>query len=462
MQRGAALGLLLLVGAGCTCRRSPAASQAPAGAPPPYGEAVHVATVRDVLCINEAVSVPARLVRNGSLGPSTIAAQLRDDAALVRGLGVGTVRVNSASYPFTSWLDWRRDRDAQERTDRYIAVLQEAGLEPVVVLGPWPGNQTANHTERYLPDDMQAYSAWVRRFVERYDGDGEDDAPGLQRPVRFWEVDNEPDLHNRVAPRGATREVDPATFETPEEYAQVLVATAAAIHQAQPDAVVLSAGTFHTAKSHGRRYLERVLAEPGAAQAVDVLSVHAYFEERSPELFLDAMDNAFALAGGRPVFVTETGVPSSKQGHDWVDEAYQARMLAFVVGESLGRGVERLCWHTLADPPPGPASRGGYASHSLHRTRGEPPHQVREPKLAGRVLERLLAELGAVPVGEIRPVELAGGRALTVGAAGWFLYEGEGIAPPWPGVVVDLLTGAESTAPERVDAPVLLRPAGGS
>lgn len=414
----------------------------------------------DLLCINEAVAVPERFVRRGKLNPEAIASQLEGDARLTVEVGAGTVRVNSAAYPFLNHQEWQRAARAQQRTDRYISIVQQAGLEAIVVLGPWPGNQTANHTAHYLPSDMEAYTTWVTEVVERYDGDGVDDVPGLLRPVRFWEVDNEPDLHNRVAPRDAKRDIDPSTFETPEEYAQVLVATSAAVRAAQSDAVVLNGGTFHTGRDHGRAYMEAVLAQPGVAEAVDAWSIHAYFEERSPDLYLTALDNAAALAGERPIFITEAGVPSARRGSGWIDENFQARMLVFVYGEALARGVERVCWHTLADPPQGPASAGGFASHSLHRTVGEPPDQRWEPKPAGEVYRRLHDLLGEVSLDGIHRVDLDAGRALKLGTHGWLVYEGEDVAlPVHGGSVVDLLTGAESPWGGGVDAPAFVRSA---
>ncbi len=473
------LGILgLLLPAGCSCRRGcapePAVSQAPhvdgverdlaPEAPGPLAAVLpvprHASTVGDLLCINEAVSVPERFVRRREVDAITIAALLEDDARLARSVGAATVRANSANYPYLSWHEWQAKSRAQDRTDRYLALVQQAGIDPIVVIGPWPGNQTANYTERYVPDDLEAYAAWVQRVVERYDGDGVDDAPGLLRPVLFWEVDNEPDLHNSVVPRNAKREVDPASFETPEQYARVLVATSAAIHAAQPDAVVLNGGTFHTGRDGGRRYLERVLAQPGAAAAVDALSIHAYFEERTPELFLAALDNAEGLAAGRPVFITETGVPSSRKGSSWLDESFQARMLVFVYGEALARGIERVCWHTLADPPSGPASSGGFASHSLHRTVGEGRAQAREPKLSGVVFQRLSEQVGDVPLSELRPVALAEGRAVRLGGVGWLVYDGQDVVLPLDaGVVVDLISGTEAPYTGVVSAPALVRPA---
>lgn len=48
----------------------------------------------------------------------------------------------------------------------------------------------------YLPADTAAYQALVRAAVERYDGDGADDMPGLAVPVRYWQVGNE--ISNRL------------------------------------------------------------------------------------------------------------------------------------------------------------------------------------------------------------------------------------------------------------------------
>ncbi len=427
-------------------------------APPAQGLA---RTVGDVLCINEAVSVPERIVRQRNVDPSTIQAMLEDDAALARSVGASTVRANSANYPYNSWYEWSRRENAQQRSDRYVALVQEHGLEPILMIGPWPGNRTANYTEHYVPEDMQAYTAWVERIVERYDGDGQGDAPGLLRPVRLWEVDNEPDLHNRIKPKNARRDLDPSSFETPQQYAEVLVATAAAIRRVQPDAIVLNAGTFDTDKPHGREYLEQVFAFPGAREAVSALSVHAYFGERSPERFLTALDNAEALAQGRPIFITETGVPSAHDDRDYVDERYHAEMLAFVYGEALARGIDRVCWHTLADPPAHSQAGGGFSTHSLHRTVGAPPQLRREPKQAAMVYRRLAELAGDVPLEEVTRIEWSGGRAVQLGSVGWLVYEGQMVLRDQQGTALDLISGEEAPVDGAVDAPAIVRPVGG-
>ena len=48
----------------------------------------------------------------------------------------------------------------------------------------------------YPPCKPQSYSSWLSKVVERYDGDGFDDMPGLKYPIRHWEIGNEPDMQS--------------------------------------------------------------------------------------------------------------------------------------------------------------------------------------------------------------------------------------------------------------------------
>ncbi|MFA6000634.1 MAG: hypothetical protein WC828_00755, partial [Thermoleophilia bacterium] len=44
----------------------------------------------------------------------------------------------------------------------------------------------------YKPVDEAKYLAFVRATIERYDGDGVNDMPGLKNPIKYWQVSNEP------------------------------------------------------------------------------------------------------------------------------------------------------------------------------------------------------------------------------------------------------------------------------
>jgi hypothetical protein len=75
----------------------------------------------------------------------------------------------------------------------------------------------------FLPKDEQAYVQFVKAVIERYDGDGIDDMPGLKSPIKYWQVDNEP-------PHGLG------------DYAEFLKITYIAIKEADPEAKVIIGG----------------------------------------------------------------------------------------------------------------------------------------------------------------------------------------------------------------------------
>ena len=417
--------------------------------------------------LNEAVSIPRAWLEKRVLLPREEPGELARDAALVRELGATIVRANSPTYPFLNQHHFDQRGGSWRMSDHWVQAMQDARLDALVVIGPWPGNRTAAYTESYLPADWAAYEAWVQAVVERYDGDGVDDMPGLSRPVKHWEIDNEPDLHNSVPPRGAAQRVDPEDFQTPAEYAQVLVRSAAAIRAADPEATVLSAGMYRPATRPGRAYLEAVLAEPGALEAFDVLSLHCYFDGDELDRVDRTLETARELAPGKRVWITETGVPSEGDGAH-IDEAWQGRMVAAVYGAFLAGGAERVFWHTLADPPSHNrhARSSPFSTHSLFRTvsdpstdpRGTGRHAQRELKPAGAVYQRLASALA--PARRLEDQRVGSARLLRT-ETGALLYEGR-LSTLEPGrVATSLLTGETVPAGASVAAPAWI-PAGGT
>lgn len=77
----------------------------------------------------------------------------------------------------------------------------------------------------YLPVNKKAYMDFVTACVERYDGDGKNDMPGLKKPVKYWQVGNEP--HPKL-----------------DDFAEFVKITSEAIKQADPSAKVVIGGAF--------------------------------------------------------------------------------------------------------------------------------------------------------------------------------------------------------------------------
>ena len=75
----------------------------------------------------------------------------------------------------------------------------------------------------YMPSDTDKYIAFVKATVERYDGDGVDDMPGLTNPIKYWQVGNEPN-------------------SAKSGFADLQRITYTAIKQACPDCTVLIGG----------------------------------------------------------------------------------------------------------------------------------------------------------------------------------------------------------------------------
>lgn len=408
------------------------------------------------LGINEGVSIPNRILDAPGTTAEDLVAELASDAATAKALGARFIRGHTGAFPRISALALRRDPTALEREgDPWVAAVQAEGLEPVLMVSPWPGNRTANFTDHYLPDDMAAYEAYVARVVERYDGDGVDDMPGLLAPVRYFEVDNEPDLKFTDPPADARRPFVAGTFCTPEEYAAVLVASARAIRAASPEAKVLGGGVFRPHSRDGADYLRHMWEAPGAIDAVDIVSVHTYQSERDGRRLADALTVVRNAAPGKPIWVTETSTAIG----DGVDAEEQGRLVAVLVGVAALGGAERVFWHTLADPPAGGGPRGregrpggtlpggSFRTNSLLQTLagGE-----REEKPAGavyRALAKVLAEhdlVGAVADGQ-------GAARLRDGSV--LVWDGERTAPNGG---VELRTGAAVAAGAAAKAPAFV------
>lgn len=377
------------------------------------------------LGINEAVAVPRQLVERGV----ALEAPLKEDAALVVGLGAKMVRGHTGNFPYVSWSSLEKDPALLAQADLWVGTLQAAGLEPVFMLSPWPGNQTGNFTDRYVPADMDSYKAYVRRMVERYDGDGLDDMPNLLRPVVYWEVDNEPDLKNTNLPRDAVRKYDPSTFCLPEEYATVLMATSAAAREAFAGVRILGGGFYRPAAEGTWAYVDRLLAIPGLSDAFDILSLHTYTD--TPQRITTGIQAMRQRFPQKPVWVTEISVPS--QGKEpFLSERYQAEMVVAFSATAAAAGASAFFWHGLSDPP-GDRRLKSYAllsTDSLGQHPSKPSGQVYQ-QLAKVLASHDLNGAQEVAEGQLRLVDgsvLLYSGSMTVSTSGVSLWDGSALA----------------------------------
>lgn len=205
-----AVGLILvgamLALAGCGRKPSPAPASSATG---PSPEATAPAAASEGFSIGVEYAVPG---------------------LAVAGAGTGARRAKPA-LEFGVWgnLEPRQGARDWRPLDSLVAEYQSAGFRDLQLIisadSPW-ASRTAKKDPMPRPAFLGAYGDFVQAFVERYDGDGVDDAPGLVAPVHEF---------------GVERELTGFWPGSIEDYLALLGTASPRIHAADPEAVVLPA-----------------------------------------------------------------------------------------------------------------------------------------------------------------------------------------------------------------------------
>ena len=201
-----------------------------------------------------------------------------------------------------------------------------------------PGGRTVAGT--YLPVDETAYRAFVRATIERFDGDGVNDMPGLVNPIHHWQVGNEPRLEL-------------------SNFADLQRMTYEEIKEACPQCTVLIAGVAGFPEGYVGgfdRVYGPILSEL-AGTSVDVFDFHWYgnafgdYRFRDTATGQDALEHirttlvAHGFSPDLPLWITEMGTYS---GHPagpqfgFQSERDQARDLFKRLVYPLSRGIEKV------------------------------------------------------------------------------------------------------------------------
>lgn len=162
--------------------------------------------------------------------------------AVVRAAGENRVAVLPTVFPFATWDQDGRSECAVPESDIF-----RADIPP----------------HRCAPNDVDAYTSFLEALVERYNGIGDRAMPGLELPVRYWEIANEPSMRSPELT---------FFYGAPEEYVDVLRASYAAVKRACPDCQVLHGGAAN-AEGATLEFWDDVFAAGGGAY-FDVANVH--------------------------------------------------------------------------------------------------------------------------------------------------------------------------------------------
>lgn len=306
--------------------------------------------------------------------------------------------------------DWRLvDPLFQAASEAGLTVIAEIQGNPKWV-ADFPGGP---------PRDLDALAQFVSAAVERYDGDGERDAPG-HPVVRFWEMYNEPDnVDAQLAVEG--RGWGYWGFEG-AAYARMLKRVYPAVKIADPGAQVLFGGVAYDGfipndGPFNPAFVDDVL-EAGGGPYFDFMNFHYYplFAGNWQAYGIGIAGKAAAIRAKlaehglqKPLVVTEAGswsAASPPYPPTSADE--QAHYVAQLHARALAADIALVCWFQLDDVAgvDDPA-RGLYDRH-LQPKPALTAYRVTAQKLSG--MQPMRPPRDPAAPGEVYWFERRGGR----------------------------------------------------
>lgn len=261
-----------------------------------------------------------------------------------------------------------------------------------------------------MPNDLKAYSNFLQKMVERYDGDGKDDAPGATF-IRYWQIQNE---------------VDGSWADTPQDYAVLLKTSYKAIKEADPDAQVVLAGVmsrggFREFYVPMLEHLNKIKDNP-ADRYFDAFDFHwggaagSYIKKyrRGVEVdlkqYIEEIQSTLKKYNVEvPIWITEistySGHPESPPGLQEQPEETQAAELVKLYVYPLALGVKKVFWVSLKEWGHFGGRKKGYFKKvgliSNPRNDGD-SHK----KLAYYTYRMLIEKLGGVDLDKIQAINI--------------------------------------------------------
>jgi hypothetical protein len=218
------------------------------------------------------------------------------------------------------WVSWEMVEKKKGKydfafVDEVVRTFEDQNTLILITVMPFANwDQNTCHGEEYLsympfpfgmqrikvgkPCNMEAYEEFLKKLVERYDGDGINDMPGLKYPIKYWEIMNEPGMQGK----------DPSGLKffvgTPQEYLEILKSSYETVKKADPEAKVLMAGM---AGMHQQfvEFWEPIMREAG--NYFDIANIHSIdTNEKREDLFVIKFKRFLEEHGvDKPVWVTE-------------------------------------------------------------------------------------------------------------------------------------------------------------
>ena len=192
-------------------------------------------------------------------------------------------------------------------TDKYVNYAQLHNQNIIATIWPhanWEQKSCKRKKSRspfgknftkYLskPCSMDDYKNFVTKLVDRYDGDGVNDMPGLVKPIKYWEIMNEPEF--KMFFKGSE-----------EDFVEIFNFSSQTIKEKQKDAVIIMAGAAGMFPEN-KKYWKSAL--PKIKDNFDIANIHHISGPEGQcdrELWVDEFSSLLKSVNiDKPIWVTE-------------------------------------------------------------------------------------------------------------------------------------------------------------
>ena len=166
--------------------------------------------------------------------------EMRDDR--MRGKDNKWVRPHPGPFVWNN-IEKEKGIFSWDKADNYVTYAQNHNQKTIATIWPYSNweqksckrkkgrSPFGKRFAKYLskPCSMENYKTFLLSLFDRYDGDGQNDMPGLTKPIIYWEIMNEPEF--RMFFKG-----------TEDEFVEIFNFSSKLIKSKQKDAVIIMAG----------------------------------------------------------------------------------------------------------------------------------------------------------------------------------------------------------------------------
>ncbi len=230
--------------------------------------------------------------------------EMRDER--MRGKDGKWVRPHPGPFVWNK-IEKKQGNFSWDEVDQYVVYAQEHNQTILATIWPhanWEQKSCkrkkarspfGKHFTKYLskPCSMDNYKNFLLKLVDRYDGDGSNDMPGLTRPIIYWDIMNEPEF--KMFFKGSK-----------EDFIEIFNFSSKIIREKQNNAVIVMAGAAGMFPEN-KKYWKSVL--PKIKDNFDIANIHHISSPEGKcdkEFWVDEFASLLkSLNINKPIWVTE-------------------------------------------------------------------------------------------------------------------------------------------------------------